>query len=124
MSDMKRYIGTYSYSGKFKQQIDGTKILIVTDFTYGGKYYRPAKPAVFKITPQPEEGGWLFVQDESVGVRIGGIDLEEALGNAFMMAVDQYEDLCYTDVPLAKHAQTLKENFMTWEVFISDQQAQ
>ena len=124
MSDMKHYEGTYSYTGTFKQLKDQSRLLEVTEFEYDGKYYRPSELLKFKITPQPEEGGWLSVKCEEAGVIIGGIDLEEALGNGFMMAVDQYEHLGFTDAPLTKRAQALREKFMTWEVHAIDRKAQ
>jgi len=64
MSDMKHYEGTYSYTGTFKQLKDQSRLLEVTEFEYDGKYYRPSEILKFKITPQPEEGGWLSVTCE------------------------------------------------------------
>jgi len=49
MSDMKLYEGYYSYSGDFKQKNDGTSLLIVREFTYAGKYYRPREAINFII---------------------------------------------------------------------------
>lgn len=124
MSDMKHYEGTYSYTGKFKQQDDGSRLLEVSAFEYCGKYYHPDKPLKFMITPRPEEGGWFSVRCEEAGVIIGGIDIEEGLGNAFMMAVDQYEHLGFTDAPLTKKAQILRDNFLKWEVYSVDRAVQ
>lgn len=114
----------YSYTGTFKQLKDGTKFLEVTEFSYAGKLYKMGDPIKFNITDQPEEGGWIYVQDDSVGVRIGGDDLETALKNAFMMAVDQFEDFAYAKGNLAKGAKELQKRFKTWEIWTVDQQAQ
>jgi len=124
MSDMKHYQGIYSYSGKFKQQKNGSKVLDVDEFTYEGKYFKPSNKLVFIITPRPEEGGWLSVKCDAIGVIIGGNDLEEALGNAFMDAALQYEDLMYSNIPLTEHAQKIKDLFRNWTVHTIDQQAQ
>ncbi len=35
MSDMKLYIGNYSYDGTFKQQQDGSSLLEIRWFVYG-----------------------------------------------------------------------------------------
>jgi len=114
----------YSYTGTFKQQKDGTRLLEVNEFTYAGKLYKMSDPMKFTITDRPEENGWIYVQDDSVGVRIGGDNIEIALGNAFMMVVDQFEDFAYTNIPLAKGAQELQKKFRTWGVWVVDQQAQ
>ena len=124
MSDMKHYIGKYSYMGKFKQLDNGVSLLEVSEFEYDGKYYNPSESLNFTITPQPEEGGWFSVKCEEAGVIIGGQDIEEAIGNSFMMAVDQYEHLGFTDAPLTKRAQSLRERFLSWEVHAIDRKAQ
>jgi hypothetical protein len=121
---MKHYIGTYSFKGDFRQQKDDFIILIVSEFSYDGKYYRPSNPLYFIIQDRNEGKGWVSVKDEMIGVRIGGDTLKEALGNAFMMAVDQYEDLGFTDMPLTKRAQTIRENFCSWKVHDIDKLAQ
>jgi len=56
MSDMKYHKGTYSYTGKFKLQDDGTSLLEISEFEYYGKLYQPSEPLKFKITPRPEGG--------------------------------------------------------------------
>jgi len=122
MSDMKLYEGYYSYEGAFKQNKDGTSSLNVRSFTYGGKYYHPNAAINFIIRDEPE--GWISVRDDSIGVIEGGKSLEEALGNAFMMTVAQYEDLACTDEKLTKDAQKTRERFQTWEVHAIDSKAQ
>ena len=124
MSDMKHYIGKYSYSGKFKQQDDGSSLLEVSEFEYDGKYYQPSEPLQFKITPQPEEGGWFLVQDESIGVCIGGVDFEEAIGNAIMDAALQYEDLICEEGPMTKSLKVIQEKVRAWMVHAIDSKAQ
>ena len=114
----------YSYTGTFKQQNDGTRLLEVNEFSYAGKLYKMSDPIKFAISDRPEEGGWIYVQDDSVGVRIGGDDIEKALERAFMMVVDQFEDFAYTTNPIAKGAKQLRERFKNWEVWRIDQQAQ
>src|SRR6056297_1208585 len=146
MSDMKHYIGKYSYSGKFKQQDDGSSLLEISEFEYDGKYYQPSEALRFKITPQPEESGWYLVQDESIGVCIGGVDFEEAIGNAIMDAALQYEDLIceeltkqkprpserclqYEDLiceegPMTESLKAIQEKVRTWMVHALDSKAQ
>src|SRR6056297_1453950 len=114
----------YSYTGTFKQQNDRTRLLEVNEFTHAGKLYKMSDPIKFSIIDRPEEGGWIYVQDDSVGVRIGGDDIEKALERAFMMVVDQFEDFAYTKIVVAKGAKKLRERFKTWEVWRVDQQAQ
>jgi len=124
MSEMKHYEGTYSYTGKFKHLDDGTNLLEVTEFEYYGKFYQPFEPLKFKITPRPEEGGWLSVTEESIGVCIGGVDFEEALGNAMMDAALLYEHLMFTDSPLEKNAAVVRDKFKHWVVHAIDSKAQ
>ena len=122
MSDMKLYRGHYSYDGTFKQQKDGSSLLEVRWFVYGGKHYQPSETINFVIREEPEN--WISVTDDSVGAREGGKTIEEAIGNAFMMIVDQYDDFAFYTGSLSKRAQVLKEKFRSWEVHAVDQQAQ
>ena len=122
MSDMKLYEGDYSYDGTFRHREDGTSELEVRGFTYGSKYYRPKEMIRFIIKDEPDN--WISVKDDAIAVTEGGKSLEEALGNAFMMAVDQYEDLGFTEEKLTKDAQELRKLFRTWEVYFIDSKAQ
>ena len=124
MSEMKNYFGKYSYDGTFKQQDDGSSLLEVRWFTYGGKYYQPSEPIKFVIREECDGEGWISVTDDTVGVREGGKDIEEALGNALMMVVDQYDDFAFSSGNLSKGAKALKEKFQNWEIHAIDQQAQ
>src|SRR6056297_3470656 len=72
MSEMKNYFGKYSYDGTFKQQDDGSSLLEVRWFTYGGKYYQPSEPIKFVIREESDGEGWISVTDDTVGVREGG----------------------------------------------------
>lgn len=113
MSDMKVYEGEYSYDGAFKHKKDGSSELKVRSFTYGGKFYHPKEVINFIIKDEPD--GWISVKDESIAVIEGGKTLEEALGNAFMMAVDQYEDLVSLPDSEAIHVREVRDRFRTWE---------
>lgn len=124
MSDMRLYIGNYSYDGTFKQQKDGTRLLEVRWFTYYGKYYQPKETLNFVITPRSEGDGWLSVSDESIGVMEGGKDLEEALGNAFMDAAIQYEELINDDSPMTESLKVIQDKIKTWAVHAIDSKAQ
>src|SRR6056297_108207 len=112
---MKIYEGEYSYDGVFKRLKDGSNELKVRSFTYDGKYYLPKDVIRFTIKEEPDN--WISVKDDSIAVTEGGKTLDEALGNAFMMAVDQYEFLGFTDMPLSEDARELREKFLTWEVY-------
>ena len=124
MSNMKRYIGAYSYTGKYKELKDGSISMEVSEFTYGGRYYHPKAPIKFKITHEPEEGGWLWVEDKTIAVGIGGVGLQEALGNAFMMAADQYEDLVPIPDEKARNVREVRDKLRTWQVYDIDSKAQ
>ena len=117
MSDMKLYSGKYSYTGKYKQQDDGSSILEVTDFEYDGKYFQPSEHLKLKITQRDEGDGWISITDESIGVNEGGKDLEEALGNAFMDAALQYEELVNDEEPMTEKLKTIKDKVSTWLAF-------
>lgn len=124
MSDMKLYVGEYSYDGTFKQQKDGSRLLEVRWFTYDGKYYQPRQPLKFMIKPRSEGGGWVSVTDDSVGVNEGGKDLEEALGNAFMDAALQYEELVNDESPMTESLKAIQNKIKTWTVHAIDSKAQ
>ena len=119
---MKNYIGTYSYNGTYKQYDDGSSLMEVFWFIYGEKYYKPAEMIKFILKNEPDN--WISITDDSVGVREGGKTIDEALGNAFMMVVDQYDDFAFYSGSLSKAADALREKFLTWEVHAVDQQAQ
>jgi len=124
MSDMKLYSGEYSYDGTFKQQKDGSRLLEVRWFTYYGKYYHPEQPLKLVIKPRSEGGGWFSVTDDSVGVNEGGKDLEEALGNAFMDAALQYEELINDESPMTESLKTIQKKLRKWAVHAIDSKAQ
>lgn len=46
--------------------------------------------------------------------------MEEALGNAFMMAADQYEELVSIPDSKALHIREVRDKFRTWEVYVID----
>jgi len=56
MSDMKEYTGHYSYTGKYRQREDGSRLLEVSEFVYEGKYYHPAESLKFIFRNHTEEG--------------------------------------------------------------------
>jgi hypothetical protein len=122
MSDMKAYEGEYSYEGSFKHRKDGINVLEVRGFTYSGKYYRPKETIKFIIKEEPDD--WISVKDDSIAVTEGGKTLEEALGNAFMMAAEQYEELVSIPDSKAKHVREVRDKFRTWEVYVIDRKAQ
>jgi hypothetical protein len=122
MGEMKHYSGTYSYNGTFKQLKDGSSLLEVSWFTYGGKYYLPTETLKFVMKNEPNE--WISVTDDSVGVREGGETMYEALGNAFMMAASNYEDYASYTGELTKGAQEVKDKVQNWEVYAIDSKAQ
>jgi len=124
MSDMRLYNGKYSYTGKFKQQDDGSSLLEVREFEYYGKYYKPPEPLKFIITQRPEGDGWISVTDDSIGVNEGGKDFEEALGNAFMDAALQYEELVNDDDPMTEELKAIQYRVRTWLVHSVDSKAQ
>ena len=122
MGEMKHYVGQYSYNGTFKQLKDGSRLLEVSWFTYGGKYYLPTESLKLVIREEPDE--WISVTDDSVGVREGGETIEEALGNAFMMAASNYDDYATYSGELTKGAQEVKDKIHNWEVYAIDSKAQ
>ena len=71
-----------------------------------------------------EPKNWISVNDDSVEARKGGKTFEEALGIAYMMIVDQYNDFAFDTGSLSKGAQALKEKFQSWVVHAVDQQGQ
>ena len=71
-----------------------------------------------------EPKNWISVNDDSVEARKGGKTFEEALGIAYMMIVDQYNDFAFDTGSLSKGAQALKERFRSLEMRVVDQQAQ
>jgi hypothetical protein len=75
------------------------------------------------ITPRSEGDGWLSVSDESIGVMEGGKDLEEALGNAFMDAAIQYEELINDDSPMTESLKVIQDKIKTWAVHAIDSKA-
>lgn len=122
MSDMKAYEGEYSFEGSFKHRKDGINELEVRGFTYGGEYYHPKETIKFIIKEEPDD--WISVKDDSIAVTEGGKTLEEALGNAFMMAADQYEELVSIPDSKAVHIREVRDKFRTWEVYVIDRKAQ
>lgn len=122
MGEMKHYVEQYSYNGTFKQLKDGSSLLEVCWFTYGDKYYLPTESLKLVIREGPDE--WISVTDDSVGVREGGETIEEALGNAFMMAASNYVDYATYTGELTKGAQEVKDKVHNWEVYAIDSKAQ
>ncbi|MFW6262587.1 MAG: hypothetical protein ACOC34_01005 [Thermotogota bacterium] len=78
----------------------------------------------FMIKPRSEGGGWVSVTDDSVGVNEGGKDLEEALGNAFMDAALQYEELVNDESPMTESLKAIQNKIKTWTVHAIDSKAQ
>lgn len=124
MSDMKVYEGEYSYDGVFKGIEEGQRIIEVRWFEIEKKYYKPSEPLRISLQNRLEECGWVSASYDEASVVIGGIDAEEALGNAFMAIADQYELIKFTDMALAESAQELKRKYQTWEVHDIGSQAQ
>lgn len=116
MSDMKIYDEDYSYEGVRGRKINGVREVTVKWFVYGDMYYKPEKPLKIILTDQPEEGGWILAECEAAGITIGGNNTEEVLGNAFMMAVDQYEVLGSTELTLSRASRKMRDTFRRWEV--------
>ncbi len=102
---------------------DGSRILEVSEFTFEGTYYKPAELIRFLITEEPE--GWLFIRDDSIGIRSGGDDLEEAIMKGLFMTTDRYHRVISTsDEKLTPKVLEIKEKYLKWEVHEIDQQAQ
>src|SRR6056297_691117 len=71
-----------------------------------------------------EPDDWISVKNDSIAVTEGGKTLDEALGNAFMMAADQYEELVSIPDSKAIHVREVRDKFRTWEVYVIDRKAQ
>ena len=124
MSDMKEYTGHYSYTGKYKQREDGSRLLEVREFEYEGKCYQPPEPLTFIFKNQPEEGGWVSVDCDAIDGTNGGVNIEEALGNAIMDAAHLYEHLLLSESPLTKRAELIRDRLKKWMVHDIDSKAQ
>ncbi|MDN5360645.1 MAG: hypothetical protein PWQ84_1708 [Thermotogaceae bacterium] len=118
MSDMKEYTDHYSYTGKYKQREDGSRLLEVSEFVYDGKYYQPAEPLKFIFRNHPEEGGWVSVDCDEIAGTNGGLNIEEALGNALMDAAHLYEHLIFSESPLTKRAAAMQDKLKKWLVIL------
>ena len=112
----------YNVESRMRVVDENAMYIEVKSFDFEGKHYQPEKPLQFLATYEPE--GWVYIRDDSVGVRDGGKTLEEALGGALLMTVDQYENLTSpdeSDVTIAQKAKKIRDRFMKWEVSPSDQ---
>jgi hypothetical protein len=104
-------------------ETDGSRILEVSEFTFEGTYYKPVEPVNFLITEEPD--GWLFIRDDSIGVRSGGDDLEEAIIKGLLVTSDRYHKIISTqDEKLNDDMLQIKQKYLNWEVHSVDQQAQ
>jgi hypothetical protein len=99
MSDMKEYTDHYSYTGKYKQREDGSRLLEVSEFVY-------------------EKGGWVSVDCDEIAGTNGGLNIEEALGNALMDAAHLYEHLIFSESPLTKRAAAMQDKLKKWLVIL------
>ncbi len=123
MSDMRHYIGTYQYLGEFKTNENGTSELNVQEFTYYGRHYKPSTPLKFVV--HPEEEGYILIACEKLDIRILGVGLEEALGNAIMAAALLYNDLVFTAITLDGKTEEFRDKVLDdWKVFDVDSKAQ
>jgi hypothetical protein len=115
----------YNVESKMRVVDENAMYIEVKAFDFEGKHYQPKKPLQFLVTHEPE--GWVYVRDDSIGVRDGGKTLEEALGGALLMTVDQYEGLTSpdeTDDSITEKAKKIRDRFLKWEVSRSDQPSQ
>lgn len=115
----------YNVESKMRVVDENAMYIEVKAFDFEGKRYHPEKPLQFLATHEPE--GWVYVRDDSIGVRDGGKTLEEALGSALLMTVDQYESLTNpdeTDELMAEKVKRIRERFLKWEVSSIDQPSQ
>lgn len=126
MSDMKDYTGSFSYTGKYSLQKDGTRVLVVHEFEYDGKYYHPEKPLKFVFENRIEEdgGSWVSVTCEAISGKNGGMNVEEALGNALMDAALLHEELNNLEGPMTERLKAIQDSIRLWEVHAIDSKAQ
>ncbi|MFW6262505.1 MAG: hypothetical protein ACOC34_00585 [Thermotogota bacterium] len=106
----------YNVESRMRVVDEKAMYIEVKSFDLEGKHYQPEKPLQFLATYEPE--GWIYIRDDSVGVRDGGKTLEEALGGALLMTVDQYESLTSpddSDGGVAEKAKKIRDRFMKWE---------
>ena len=102
---------------------DGSRILNISEFSFEGTYYKPSEPVKFLITEEPE--GWMYIRDDSLGIRSGGDDLEEAIMKGLFVISDRYRKIISTpDEKLNDDMICIKQKFLSWEVHTIDQQAQ
>jgi hypothetical protein len=102
---------------------DGSRILEVSEFTFEGNFYKPAEAIKFLITEEPD--GWLFIRDDSIGIRSGGDDLEEAIMKGLLVTTDRYHRVITTpDERLDSKVLKIKEKYHEWVVSAIDRQAQ
>jgi hypothetical protein len=117
------FMSVYSMKSDMTLEKDGSRLLMVCEFTFEGVFYKPAEPVKFLITEEPE--GWLFIRDDSIGIRSGGDDLEEAIMKGLFITADRYNRVVATpDENLDDKVLQIKEKYLKWEVHAIDQQAQ
>jgi len=115
----------YNVESKMRVLDENAMYIEIKVFDFEGKRYQPKKPLQFLATHEPE--GWVYIRDDSIGVRDGGKTLEEALGGALLMTVDQYETLTNpeaADEMMSEKAEKIRDRFLNWEVSSSDQPSQ
>ena len=115
----------YNVESRMRVVDEKAMYIEVKSFDLEGKHYQPEKPLRFLATYEPE--GWVYIRDDSVGVRDGGKTLEEAIGGALLMTVDQYESLISSvefDGGVSEKAKKIRDRFLKWEVSPSDQSSQ
>jgi len=116
-------MSVYSLKSDMSLEKDGSRILEVSEFTFEGVFYKPKNPIKFLITEEPD--GWLFIRDDSIGIRSGGDDLEEAIMKGLFVTTDRYHRVVTTpDEKLTSKVLQLKDKYLGWEVHSIDQQAQ
>jgi hypothetical protein len=126
VSDMKDYTGSFSYTGKYNLQKDGSRLLVVNEFEYDGKYYHPGEPLrlVFEKRIEEDGGSWVSVTCEAISGKNGGMTVEEALGNVLMDAALLYEELLGLEGPMTERLKAIQDSIRSWEVNAIDSKAQ
>ena len=116
-------MSVYAMKSDMILENDGSHILNINEFSFEGTYYKPSDPVKFLITEEPE--GWMFIRDDSIGIRSGGDYLEVAIMEGLFVISDRYHKIISTpDEKLNEDMICIKKKFLSWEVHAIDQQAQ
>jgi hypothetical protein len=112
-----------AYKGETKIMKSGSRKLEISEFVFENKFFKPNNTIYFTITE--EDDNWLYIRDDSIGIREGGETFEEAVENAIVHLVDKIEHLLNTsDEKLGRMNVDYKRKFESWEMSKLDQQAQ